>query len=128
MQSNPIHWFEIYTADLDRAKRFYEAVFQTTLEPLPAPEGDAPTFQMLAFPADMNSPGCGGTLVRMDGVSPGGGGTLIYFGCDDCAVEQGRVEAAGGQVHKPKFSIGPYGFCALIVDTEKNMIGLHSMK
>ncbi|MCA0327475.1 MAG: VOC family protein [Proteobacteria bacterium] len=127
MSPNPVHWFEIYTADLARARRFYEAVFQTKLEPLPSPEGDAGGVEMLAFPMEMNSPGSGGTLVRMDGVAPGGGGTLIYFGCEDCAVEQGRVVAAGGQISKPKFSIGPYGFCALVVDTESNMIGLHSM-
>lgn len=125
---NPVVWFEIYVHDMARARRFYEAVFQRTLEPLPAPDGDASGSEMVSFPTDMGLPGTGGMLVRMDGVSPGGGGTLVYFGCEDCAVEQSRVEAAGGKVHTPKFSIGPYGFCALVVDTEGNMIGLHSMK
>ncbi len=27
-----------------------------------------------------------------------------------------------------KFAIGQYGFCALVVDTEGNCIGLHSMQ
>ena len=124
---NPVRWFEIYTADLARAKRFYEAVFQVKLEPLVTPAGDTTGMEMLAFPSDMNGPGAAGTLVRMKGVAPGGGGTLIYFGCEDCAVEQGRVVAAGGQVQQAKFSIAPYGHCALVVDTEGNMIGLHSM-
>ncbi len=128
MKSNPVVWFEIYVSDMARAKVFYEAVFQTKLEPLPAPSGDASGMQMLAFPNDMNTGGAGGTLVKMDGVSPGGGGTMVYFGCDDCAVEQARVEKAGGKVHQGKFSIGEYGHCALIVDTEGNMVGLHSMK
>ena len=57
----------------------------------------------------------------------GAGGTLIYFSCEDCGVEASRVAAAGGQVFKEKFSIAPYGFIALIIDTEGNMIGLHSM-
>ena len=128
MQGNPIGWFEIYTADLQRARRFYETVFQTTLQPLAAPPGDAGGFEMLAFPSNMERYGCSGTLVRMEGVPPGGGGTLVYFSCDDCAEEESRVVAAGGAIHKAKFSIGPYGFCSLVVDTEKNMIGLHSMK
>jgi hypothetical protein len=64
----------------------------------------------------------------MDGVSPGGGGTMIYFGCDDCAVEAGRVEAAGGRVERPKFPIGEYGHIAIVVDTEGNVVGLHSMR
>ena len=128
MKPNPIVWFEIYVQDMARARRFYETVFQCMLEPLPAPEGEASGMQMLSFPMEMNAAGAGGGLVRMDGVAPGGGGTLVYFGCDDCAVEQSRAVAAGGQVHQPKFAIGPYGFCALVVDTEGNRIGLHSMQ
>ena len=128
MKPNPVVWFEIYVQDMARARKFYEAMLQCTLEPLAASEGAAGGMEMLSFPMDMDAPGTGGMLVRMDGVSPGGVGTLVYFGCEDCAVEQSRVQAAGGQVHKPKFSIGPYGFCALVVDTEGNCIGLHSMK
>ena len=138
MKANPVVWFEIYVQDMARARKFYETVFQCTLEPLAAPEQAASKpaapecetggMEMLSFPMDMDAPGTGGMLVRMDEVSSGGGGTLVYFGCEDCAVEQSRVEAAGGQVHKPKFAIGPYGFCALLVDTEGNCIGLHSMQ
>lgn len=29
---------------------------------------------------------------------------------------------------KEKFAMGPYGFIALVVDTEGNMLGLHSMQ
>ena len=65
--------------------------------------------------------------VRMKGVPSGGNSTLIYFVCDDCAVEAGRVEANGGKIDKPKMSIGQYGFIVLAVDTEGNMFGLHSM-
>ena len=63
----------------------------------------------------------------MDGVPSGGNSTLVYFGCEDCAVEAARVASAGGTVHRDKFSIGQYGFIALVIDTEGNMIGLHSM-
>lgn len=128
MTHNPVHWFEIYVGDMQRARRFYETVFDCQLQPLPAPPGDTEPLEMLAFPMDMPGPGASGTLCKMDGVSPGGGGTLVYFGCEDCAVEQGRVLAAGGQVSRPKFSIGQYGYAALVVDTEGNMIGLHSMR
>ncbi|QIL82552.1 VOC family protein [Diaphorobacter sp. HDW4A] len=127
--SNPVVWFEIYVQDMARARKFYETVLQKTLAPMQAPEGDASGFEMVSFAGDPHSPGAGGMLVKMDGVPSGGGGvgTLVYFACDDCAVEQSRVEAAGGKIHKPKFSIGPYGFCALMLDTEGNCFGLHSM-
>lgn len=39
-----------------------------------------------------------------------------------------RALAAGGRTMKDKFSIGQYGFIALVFDTEGNLFGLHSMK
>jgi hypothetical protein len=53
---------------------------------------------------------------------------MVYFACADCAVEAARVKEAGGQIHKEKTSIGQYGFMVLAVDTEGNMIGLHSLQ
>ena len=95
---NPVGWFEIYVAEMPRAKAFYETVFQTTLVSLTSPLGDGPTLEMWQFPGEMMAPGCSGTLCQMEGCAPGGGGTLIYFSCADCSVEEGRVVAAGGQV------------------------------
>jgi predicted enzyme related to lactoylglutathione lyase len=83
---------------------------------------------MWQFPSEMTAPGCGGALCKMEGCAPGGGGTLIYFSCEDCAVEESRAAGAGGQVFRPKWAIGEYGFISLILDTEGNMIGLHSLK
>ncbi|NJM36422.1 MAG: VOC family protein [Akkermansiaceae bacterium] len=124
---NPIGWFEIYVADMPRAKAFYETVFQTTLQPLASPASVGPELEMWQFPGDMMAPGCGGTICKMDGCAPGAGGTLIYFTCADCTVEESRVAAAGGHIVRPKFSIGDYGYIALLIDTEGNMIGLHSL-
>jgi len=56
------------------------------------------------------------------------GGTIIYFSVADCATEESRVEAAGGKVIRPKFSIGEFGWVSLLQDTEGNMVGLNSMK
>jgi predicted enzyme related to lactoylglutathione lyase len=119
---NPVGWFEIYVQDAERARTFYEAVFQITLERLPAPD-----LEMWAFGMDPDAPGSSGALVKMPGV-PSGGSTLVYFSCEDCAVEGGRVAGAGGKVHRDKMSIGQYGFVVLAVDTEGNMFGLHSMQ
>lgn len=44
------------------------------------------------------------------------------------AVEESRVAAAGGHVFQPKMSIGDYGFCSVVADTESNTIGLHSLE
>lgn len=129
MKPNPIVWFEIYVQNMPRAQAFYERVFQCALTPMDAPTSVQPGTHMMAFPSDdMISYGAAGMLVQMPGVPSGGGGSLLYFSCEDCAAEQGRAQAAGGKVMKPKFSIAPHGFIALVEDTEGNCIGLHSMQ
>ncbi|NTV15769.1 MAG: VOC family protein [Desulfobulbaceae bacterium] len=126
MKTNPVNWFEIYVQDLDRAKKFYETVLATELQKLNAP---FPGIEMLTFPmGDENKYGATGALVKMEGMDATGNSIIVYFGCEDCAVEEGRVVAAGGRIDKPKMSIGEYGFISLVIDTEGNMIGLHSMK
>ncbi|MDD2914338.1 MAG: VOC family protein [Gallionella sp.] len=121
MKNNPVNWFEIYVQDMARAKRFYESVFQLKLENI-----NSPDIEMWGFPMNMNGFGASGSLVKIDGVPSGGNSTLVYFSCNDCAVEAERVAAAGGSIHKPKMSIGQYGFIALVVDSEGNKFGLHS--
>src|SRR5687767_8437821 len=125
--SNPVGWFEIYVDDMSRAKGFYESVLGVSLEPLPLPEGDE-AVEMITFPMDPEGKGTSGALVKMGNERPHGNGVLIYFTCDDCAVEGGRVAENGGSVLKDKFSIGEHGFIVLAHDTEGNMFGLHSLK
>jgi uncharacterized protein len=126
MANNPVAWFEIYVDDLARAKQFYESVLSVNLDVLSDPNDTS--IQMLSFPSDMEKYGASGALVKMEGFTSGGNSTLIYFACEDCAVEESRVKAAGGHIQKPKMSIGEYGFISLAIDSEGNMFGLHSMK
>ncbi len=122
MKHNPVGWFEIYVQDMDRARAFYQAVLGVRLEPLEV--GD---IEMFAFPMDMDATGSGGSLIRVPGVASGGTGTMVYFNCEDCAVEESRVEEAGGTVERPKMDIGDYGFVSVIKDPDGNVFGLHSL-
>ncbi len=123
--SNPVVWFEIYVQDMARARKFYETVLSKKLEELKDPSG---TSEMWSFPGSMDpKPGASGALCKMQGVPSGGSGTMVYFGCDDCAVEGARVVSAGGKIEREKMSIGQYGNIVLAKDTEGNMFGLHSM-
>lgn len=124
---NPFTWVEIYVDDMSRAQKFYETILDITLTELPMPEGMG-EMQMLSFPWEENEKGISGALVKMDDMKPGNGGTMVYFNCDDCSIEESRVESAGGKVFQAKMSIGDYGFCSIISDTEGNTVGLHSMK
>lgn len=126
MANNPIAWFEIYVDDLARAKKFYSEVLAVQLEPLGDPS-DA-SVEMMAFPQNMEQYGAAGALVKMDGFDAGKNSTLVYFACENCAVEEARIAAAGGSVVKPKMAIGEYGFISLGTDSEGNMFGLHSMQ
>ena len=119
-----VGFFDIYVEDMDRAQTFYETMLATTLEPMGDPND--PTVQMRSFGDDFASHGAGGALVKLDFAKPGPGGSMVYFTCDDCAVEEARVEAAGGSIVKGKYSIGEHGFVSMVTDTEGNMIGLHS--
>src|SRR4029078_5037731 len=97
MESNPVVWFEIYVEDMERAKKFYENVFQTKLQKLNSPE-----LELWAFSMAKDGVGCAGALVKMPDFASGGNSTLVYFNCADCAVEAARVVKAGGGPHRVK--------------------------
>lgn len=123
-ETNVVGWFEIYVEDMDRAKDFYSNVFQYG-EYMNLSDDK---WKMFAFPWVMNGEFASGALAKAEGMKPGKGGTVVYFNCDDCAVEESRVVENGGKIIRSKFGIGEYGFVALVEDTEGNLIGLHSKK
>ncbi len=122
---NAISWFEIPASDLVRAAKFYEAVFDIKLNPL-----DLPNIKMRMFPID-DMMGVGGAVVDSGGFHKPSAtdGPLIYLnGNPDLQIILDRVEKAGGKIMVPKTEISPeYGFMAVIIDTEGNRIGLHSI-
>lgn len=120
--NNPVTWFEIYVNDMERARNFYEKVFDCILEP----QTTDGSFEVLQFPDAIHSNGAMGALVKHSMRKPSLEGTLVYFHCDDCAVQSVTAMQNGGQIFKTKSSIGPNGFIAIIGDTEGNTIGLHS--
>lgn len=122
---NAVGWFDIYVEDLNRAVAFYETVLDAKLEPMGDPTGES---QMMSFPAEMRSYGAAGALTKSPHARPGVGGTIVYFMSEDCAKEQARVQAAGGKVVRPKFSIGDFGWVTLCMDSEGNMFGLNSLR
>ncbi len=120
---NPVGWFEIYVQDMDRAKTFYEKTFNTKLEKMVSPG-----VELWAFPMVHGGAVAAGALVKMDGKDSGVGGTIVYFPGADCGDMAAQAEQNGGRIQHDKMSIGDHGFIAHVVDTEGNLIGLHSMK
>jgi uncharacterized protein len=124
---NPFGWVEIYVDDMGRAQLFYETILQQKLIPAELPK-DCGDLQMLFFPFDEQWPNISGALCKTSQNKPGPGGTMVYIACQDCALELSRVLAAGGQILQGKEDIAPFGFCAIMQDTEGNHVGLHSMQ
>ena len=123
---NAISWFEIPTTDIDRATKFYEAIFQIQMIPL-----DLPNIKMRMFPLQDMMTQVGGALVNTGGfhIPSDTAGPLIYLNANpDVQTVLDRVEAAGGKILMPKTQISPeYGFMGLLIDTEGNRIALHSV-
>jgi hypothetical protein len=113
-----ITWFQIPTADLGRAVKFYETILEEPMNVV-----DSQGSPIAIFPYE--PPGVGGCLVSDSHPSPHG--TLIFLNVD------GRfdrvlalVEAAGGRIESPKTSLGKIGWMAQIIDSEGNRVGLHA--
>lgn len=118
-----VGWFEIPVTDMNRAKGFYESVFDITIS-----VNEFGGFHMGWFPNDPEKSGATGSLVLHEMYKPSmTDGPLIYFSCKDIAAELSRVEGAKGEILQPKTQISPeHGFMALMKDTEGNRIALHS--
>lgn len=123
---NAISWFEIPAINLSRATTFYETIFGVTLAVM-----DMPAIKMRMFPLDDMMTQVGGAVVDSGGFHKPSitDGPLIYLNANpDLQIILDKVEAAGGKIMVPKTEISPeYGFMAVIIDTEGNRIGLHSV-
>lgn len=121
-----ISWFEIPASDLNRAAKFYETIMGVQLIVM-----DMPGMSMRMFPvADMMNDIGGAIVDRGDFYNISStDGVLIYLnGNPDVQQVLDKVEAAGGKIVVPKTEISPeYGFMAVIIDTEGNRVGFHSV-
>jgi predicted enzyme related to lactoylglutathione lyase len=123
---NAIDWFEIPVADFDRAKKFYETIFQITLTAMRA---GATGPRLALFPVDPTK-GVSGALAQGSGHKPTWDGTKVYLnGGADLGDVLARVEPAGGSIAVPKTQISPqFGYMGAFIDTEGNWVGLHSLQ
>jgi predicted enzyme related to lactoylglutathione lyase len=119
--NNPVVYFEIPVADIDRAILFYEAVFGVKLDRLII-DGN----QMALFPADEKASGISGSSAKGSSYVPGKQGTRIYFGVANIDDTLTKVLSAGGKVLYPKTSVGALGWVAEFEDSEGNCIALHA--
>ncbi|MBV8488331.1 MAG: hypothetical protein JO161_08630, partial [Planctomycetaceae bacterium] len=117
--ANLVVWVDIPVLDLERAAHFYSAVLAGEIR-----MQDYPGRKIGLLPgAEPNITGC---LYTREGEQPSTKGPVVYLSVQgrlDEAVAQ--VEAHGGKILKAKQSISPYGYRAIILDSEGNRIALH---
>lgn len=118
---NPVSYFEIPVSDLQRAIRFYTAVFGYTFE-----QAHVDGNEMAFFPYAESQPGASGALAQGDSYMPGHSGVRLYFDVPDIAQTLLAAIAAGGKVLYPMTQVGAFGFVAEIQDLDGNCIGLHT--
>jgi predicted enzyme related to lactoylglutathione lyase len=115
-------WFDIPVRDLERALRFYSAVLGTQLKKEQAGPGAA----IAVLPHPEGS--IGGCLVLNADARPSESGPLLYLNTHSRLDEAlHMVENYGGRVLSTRHSIAPFGFRAIVLDSEGNRIALHSM-
>ena len=119
--ANPVNWFEIPAADLDRAQAFYQNVLGIAMQ-----RQDMGDLKMAWFPMVQDGDGATGTLVENENYTPSYAGSMVYFSVESIEDVIDRVEANGGTVLNPKSDIGEFGFVAHFEDSEGNRVALHA--
>ena len=109
--------FDIASDDPERAKKFYEGLFDWKME---SPPGM--TDYYLIETTDLNGKtGVGGGLGKRG--EPGQRITS-YIGVNSIEEHVGKVEQLGGKVIQSKMTMLGWGYLAICFDTEGNMFGL----
>jgi predicted enzyme related to lactoylglutathione lyase len=115
---NVVNWFEIPTANLERATAFYESMLGTRLK--------REVFGGTPHAIFLGEKEAAGALIHDPKRKPSHEGSLVYLNArkdlDGC-IE--RAAKAGGRVVLPKTDIGDPGFIAIVADTEGNHVALH---
>jgi len=120
---NPVVYFEIPVEDLERAIKFYAAVFDIEFE-----KTNIDGNEMALFPFNNDVAGITGALAKGDIYKPSKEGTLIYFKSKNIDETLDLAIKNGGQILYPKTSNGELGFVAEFEDCEGNRIALHQSK
>ena len=118
--SNPVVYFEIPVTDMDRAVKFYAAVFNFDFE-----KDMIDHNEMALFPFTVTDSGISGALAKGEIYKPTIDGTLIYFKTENIDATLKLALKNGGEMLYPKTSNGVFGSVAEFKDSEGNRIALH---
>lgn len=126
MPNRVVH-FEIQADDIERAAHFYRTIFDWKIEKWPEME----YWMVMTAEKDSTEPGIhGGMLKRPVSLAEGQCGSNSFvctIQVDNFDEMAKKIEAAGGKVAMPKFSIAGMAWQGYFLDTEGNTFGIHQV-
>ena len=113
-------WFEIPVTDMQRARKFYESIFEIKI--------DLSEFGPLTMGIFPHTNGGCALCHHPEFYKPSDSGVLVYLDANpDLSIVQNRIENAGGKIIMAKKQISEkHGYMCLFKDTEGNRLALHS--
>lgn len=112
--------FDIGADDVERAKKFYEELFEWKINAVPV-EGKEEMYNLIETKALDGSKGVDGGMAK----SRNGKNQITNFiGVDSVDNYLKKVEKFGGKVVEGKMAVPEFGYMAVCLDTEGNTFGL----
>lgn len=121
-KSNPVVYFEIPVTDIDRAIKFYKAVFHFDFT-----KENIDNNEMALFPFTNDNTGISGALAKGEIYKPTKEGVVIYFTTENIDETLQLATSNGGQILYPKTDNG-IGLVAEFEDSEGNRIAVYQTK
>ncbi len=104
--------FEVSAEDIERAKRFYNKVFDWKFE-----KDANMDYWMISTTDSEGKPGLGGGLMKRENFPAG---IMNYIDVNNIAETLKKIEKEGGKILVPQSPITNVGYFAVFMDTEQN--------
>ena len=109
--------FDITAENPERARRFYQEIFDWKIERPPGPMD----YHLIETTGLDGENGVGGGLGKREGTEPG---IIVYIGVKSLDEYVSKVDKLGGKIIQPKTAVPGWGYLAVCLDTENNAFGL----
>jgi len=110
--------FDISADNMERAKNFYEKIFDWKFQLLPGPAN----YYLIETKDLQGQKGIGGGMSKRENPQQAGINNFIGVASLDDSLK--KVSDLGGKIIQPKMEVPGWGWLALCLDTENNPVGL----
>jgi predicted enzyme related to lactoylglutathione lyase len=119
--ANSFMHVELQTKDVDRAKKFYQSIFDWRFEDMPMGNG-------MSYTGIHVGEGTGGGMWTNPAAPNGPSHWLAYVNVDNIDATIEKVKSSGGAIVQPKTEVPDMGWYSVITDPTGAMLGLWQNK